>query len=239
MDGQEMDGPTGALAATLGITDEEFEDLFGRVLGGGAESGRSRPRPGPERRTGFDVTPWHVQGRPAALIIRVFDHRVFVAQPRAAYDGVAPAGFHRWGQVYLARHELAAQVAEVVARLVTRRRRSFLLVHLPSAGEFTRGRVRRPLQPLREGRQLSRGGASVGDRAGGDQHIARPPARSGRSNNPADRHPLVASPRPDGTSVDGADPPTAFAGRRATNECRAKSETGTWVRPANIHLLSP
>lgn len=63
--------------------------------------------------------------RAGRAVIPLFDHEVFLAQPRAAYDGAVPAGFEPTAQVYVAHHELEARAADVVKGLVTSRRRSF------------------------------------------------------------------------------------------------------------------
>jgi hypothetical protein len=116
---------THELAERLGVGAEEFEAHFGGcwelVEGPVAHDFDADPSGG----GGYDVTPWHVQGGPRQLMIRVFDHGVFLARPHAAYNGAVPAGYDPVDQVYVGRHEIDERAAAVVRGLITRRRRSF------------------------------------------------------------------------------------------------------------------
>lgn len=120
-----QDDVTPDLAAELGMDVEQFEDLFGAcwelVEGPVAHDFDADPSGG----GGYDVTPWHVQGAPAQLMARVFDHGVFLARPRARFDGVAPAGYEPMDQVYVGRDEFEERAEVVVRGILSRRRRSF------------------------------------------------------------------------------------------------------------------
>ena len=73
-----------------------------------------------------DVTPWHVAGEPAQLMVRVFGHGVFLARP----EGVWTHGTHGLehqpgGEVYVPEHQLADRGREVARGIEASRRRSF------------------------------------------------------------------------------------------------------------------
>lgn len=125
MELHEVDDRTPLLAATLGMTLEEFEDYFGGwwelVEGQVLHDFDADPSGG----LGGDVTPWHVQAEPRQLMIRVFDHGVFLARPEARFDGAVPAGYFPTRQVYIPRFELAERADDEVRDLLMRRRRSF------------------------------------------------------------------------------------------------------------------
>lgn len=122
---ERMTDHTPQLAETLGMGVEEFELLLGACWelddGPISHDFDSDPSGG----AGHDVTPWHVQGVPAQLMARVFGHGVFLALPRARFDGPAPAGFEPAEQVYIAVHEMEDEAPPAVRRILTRRRRSF------------------------------------------------------------------------------------------------------------------
>lgn len=121
----EVEDRTPELADTLGLGVEEFVDFFGgcweRVRGPVPHDFDSDPSGG----MGFEPTPWHVQGEPWQLMIRVFDHGVFLASPRPQYDGAVPAGLFPSGQTYVSRWDFQERAQDAVRDIVLRRRRSF------------------------------------------------------------------------------------------------------------------
>ena len=121
----EVEDRTPELATTLGLEVEEFIDHFGgcwELVGGPVQHDFDSD---PSGGMGFEPTPWHVQGEPWQLMIRVFDHGVFLATPRPQYDGAVPAGPFPSGQTYVARRDFESRASDVVRDIVLRRRRSF------------------------------------------------------------------------------------------------------------------
>lgn len=121
----EVEDRTPELAETLGLEIVEFIDFFGgcweRAAGPVPHDFDSDPSGG----MGLEPTPWHVQGEPWQLMIRVFDHGVFLATPRLQYDGAVPAGLFPSGQTYVARWDFESHAHNAVRGMVLRRRRSF------------------------------------------------------------------------------------------------------------------
>ena len=73
---------------------------------------------------GLPVTPWMIAGEPPQLMIRVFDHGVFVAEPEGQWQGTRGLEYHPGMQRYLARDEFAARGQETVAEMLKRRLRT-------------------------------------------------------------------------------------------------------------------
>lgn len=125
------DGPVESASAELaeiqGVEVEEFQEMFGGrwVLNLGPiwHDYDADPSGG----EGYPVTPWHIQGDPPQLMIRVFQHGVFLARPEGTWmQGMHILEYSARDEAYLARHEMSPdRAAALVGPILRRRRRTF------------------------------------------------------------------------------------------------------------------
>lgn len=117
---------THELADTLGMSALEFAELFGA---GWAEN-EAEPwhdfDGDPSGGGGMPATPWMIAGTPPQLMIRVFHHGVFLAEPAGEWrQGTHGLEYQPRRQQYLARQELDSRGRASVDELLRHRRRSF------------------------------------------------------------------------------------------------------------------
>ncbi|GAA2147107.1 hypothetical protein GCM10009844_24000 [Nocardioides koreensis] len=117
---------TGELAEILGMPARDFAELFG--AGWTENDGPvwhdydSDPSGG----GGLPVTPWMIAGDPPQLMIRVFHHGVFLAQPEGEWRHGSHGLEYRPGlQRYLPSDEFGTRGPEMIGELLRRRRRTF------------------------------------------------------------------------------------------------------------------
>lgn len=116
---------TADLAAVLGLSAAEFARTFGADWRGSPGPTPHDFDADPSGALGADVTPWHVGGDPAQLMMRVFAHGVFLALPEGTWAG-GTHDLRYWPgrQQYIPRDEIATAETETAVRDLLRRRRS-------------------------------------------------------------------------------------------------------------------
>jgi hypothetical protein len=115
-----------ALAERLDLPLEEWLELFGLGWVEQDDEPWHDYDADPSGGLGFPATPWHTKGDPMQLMVQVFPHGVFIARPEGSWGGDHRLTFHASvDQEYVARDELHEKAPELIARLLTARRRRF------------------------------------------------------------------------------------------------------------------
>ena len=121
---QPVHDETADLARKLGMPVDAFAEIFG------AEWRLNDAEPDhdfdadPSGGMGMDVTPWMLAGDPPQLMIRVFDHGVFVAAPEGRWSGHR-LEYQPATQEYVRLDHLVDRGPDVVAGMLRSRRRQF------------------------------------------------------------------------------------------------------------------
>lgn len=117
---------TAELAERLEMPLLEFAELFGAGWVENEGPVRHDYDSDPSGGDGMPVTPWMIAGEPPQLMIRVFHHGVFVAEPEGQWrHGSHGLEYHPGMQRYLARDDFATRGQETVAEMLKRRQRTF------------------------------------------------------------------------------------------------------------------
>lgn len=122
---QPVEGTTARLAAILALAETDFVEIFGAAWGEDPNVAPHDYDLDPSGGLEADATPWHIAGQPAQLMIRVFEHGVFVATPHGVWSGPAAMAYEPRRQEYIGREDLTVTGAAIVRKLLTSRRRSF------------------------------------------------------------------------------------------------------------------
>lgn len=117
------------LADRIGIPLAVWEAMFGRWwVTNDAEPWHDFDGD-PSGGSGFPPTPWHVRGHVPQLMLRVFEHGVFIGRPegivRDRPGEARTVEYQPAHQEYVAAHELEAKAPEIVKWMLVTRRRQF------------------------------------------------------------------------------------------------------------------
>lgn len=113
------------LARTLGMEVLDFIELFGAGWIENAGPVWHDFDSDPSGGEGYEVTPWMIAGEPPQLMIRVFDHGVFIAEPEGEWRGSHDLTYRPGMQRYLGREEFSTRAVAATAEMLRRRRRTF------------------------------------------------------------------------------------------------------------------